>query len=108
MGNYVVMEVKSNLMKDERKELVSKWAGSSCKKIAVCMMGDVPASFKKRSQEVALAAKQHASDAEFKAKQEEEKRKRMLEKRQRQLEKERQKALKQQAKLQAEAKRKME
>merc|ERR1712014_99865 len=75
--NYVVMEVKSNLMKEERKELVSKWAGSSVKKTAVCMMGDPPASFKKRSQEVALAQKQQASDAEFRAKQDEEKRKRM-------------------------------
>mmetsp|Transcript_45932 Transcript_45932/g.116793 ORF Transcript_45932/g.116793 Transcript_45932/m.116793 type:complete len:927 (+) Transcript_45932:75-2855(+) len=106
--NYVVMEVKSNLMKDERKELISKWAGSSFKKTAVCMMGDPPASFKKRSQEVALTQKQLASDAEFKAKQEEERRKKMLDKRQRQLEKERQKALKQQAKVQAEVKKQMD
>merc|ERR1711920_37310 len=44
--NFVVMEVKTNLISVERKELVSKWAGSHFVKTAICMMGEPPASFK--------------------------------------------------------------
>merc|ERR1711974_357550 len=92
--NFIVMEVKSNLLKDDRKELLAKWNSSGFKRKAAVMMGEPPLKFKKRVQELALKAKQEASDNEFKAKRAEEKRKKLLEKRQKQLEKDRKKAAK--------------
>jgi len=109
--SYVVMEVKSNLLKDERKEAVAKWPASSFKRTSMVMMGDastVPKAFKEYSQTLILAAKQEASDAEFKTKKAEEKRKKLVEKRQKELEKERKKALKQQKKMQEAMKKKLE
>merc|ERR1712032_42027 len=104
--SYVVMEVKSNLLAEGRKELLSRWSTSTHKTIAAVIAGEPPVVFKKRSQELALAAKQKTSDDEFKAKLEEAKRKKALEKKQKQLEKERQKALKVQKKQMQEMKKK--
>eukprot|EP00449_Zooxanthella_nutricula_P026642 CAMPEP_0198529256 /NCGR_PEP_ID=MMETSP1462-20131121/25646_1 /TAXON_ID=1333877 /ORGANISM="Brandtodinium nutriculum, Strain RCC3387" /LENGTH=808 /DNA_ID=CAMNT_0044259097 /DNA_START=1 /DNA_END=2423 /DNA_ORIENTATION=+ len=106
--HFVVMEVKSNLVKQERTELLSRWAVPGFRKVALVLMADPPADFRKRSQELALKTKQDAADVEFKAKQEEEKRKKALEKRQKQLEKDRAKTLKKQQKAAEEFKRKME
>merc|ERR1712232_1278074 len=66
--NYVVMEVKTSLIKDERKELYAKWAASGLQRSAVVMIGEPPAALKKRAQEETLRAKQEASDTEFKNK----------------------------------------
>mmetsp|Transcript_8629 Transcript_8629/g.19179 ORF Transcript_8629/g.19179 Transcript_8629/m.19179 type:complete len:788 (+) Transcript_8629:62-2425(+) len=85
--NVVVMEVKSNLLKEERKELVSKFAGLPLKKKAVVMMKSPPAAFKKRSQELALKQKQEAVNLEHQAKLAEEKRQRLAEKKAKELEK---------------------
>merc|ERR1711920_851530 len=104
--NYVVMEVKSNLMKEERKEALTRWC--SFKRTAAVMLGEPPAHLKKRAQALMLKQKQEASDAEFKIKQTEEKRKKLLEKRQKQLEKDRKKALKQQKKMQEAMKKRLE
>merc|ERR1712217_238150 len=98
--NFVVMEVKSNLVKQERAELLSKWVVSGFKKTACVLMCDPPKPFKERSLELALKTKQEAADVEFKAKKEEEKKKKALEKKQKQLEKEKAKALKKQQKAQ--------
>merc|ERR1711920_485122 len=104
--NYVVMEVKSNLMKEERKEALTRWC--SFKRTAAVMLGEPPAHLKKRAQALTLKQKQEASDAEFEIKQTEEKRKKLLEKRQKQLEKDRKKALKQQKKMQEAMKKRIE
>merc|ERR1712194_843492 len=109
--SYVVMEVKSNLVKDERKEAVAKWPASGFKRTAMVMMGgssSVPKEFKDYSQKMILAAKQEASDAEFKTKKAEEKRKKLVEKRTKELEKERKKALKKQKNMQEAMKKKLE
>jgi len=92
--NYVVMEVKSNLVKEERRELASKWAGTGFKRTATVMLGEPPAAVKKHFQELILKDKQEKSDAEFRAKKEEEKKKKELEKRQKKLEKEKKKQAK--------------
>merc|ERR1711920_578660 len=109
--SYVVMEVESNLVKDKRKEAVAKWPASGFKRTAMVMMGGpsvAPKEFKDYSQKMILAAKQEASDAEFKTKKAEEKRKKLVEKRKKELEKERKKALKQQKKMQEAMKKKLE
>merc|ERR1712060_269990 len=86
--NYVVMEVKSNLVKEERVEALKRWPAAGYKRTAQVMMGDPPADFKKMTQELILTAKQAATDQEFKVKLAEEKRKKALAKKQKQLEKE--------------------
>merc|ERR1712217_822457 len=40
--SYVVMEVKSNLLAEGRKELVSRWSTSTHKKVAAVVVGDPP------------------------------------------------------------------
>jgi len=84
--NYVVMEVRSNLLHEERALLLSKWASSGFRRVAEVMIGEPPASFKSKVQEVLIGEKQAKVDAEFKKKQEEEKRQRMLIKKQKELE----------------------
>jgi len=71
--NFVLMEVKSNLLPAERKELLSRFSGF--KKTAQVMVGDPVTEFKKKIQELILRDKQEKSDAEFKQKQAEEVRK---------------------------------
>merc|ERR1712039_398674 len=66
--NYVVMEVKGNLVKDERKPLVERFAASTFKKIACIVVGEPPVEFKKYSQKLMLQQKQEASDKQFEVK----------------------------------------
>merc|ERR1712194_945725 len=84
--HYVVMEVKGNLLKAERNELREQFVARGFKTVAQTLMGEPPVEFKRKSQEMILAAKQEASDAEFQKKLEETKRQRQLEKRQKDLE----------------------
>merc|ERR1712190_462219 len=90
--NYVVMEVKANLLKDERSRLLSKFAPSAFKRTAAVMMGDPPHEMKEFAQSVALKIKQDAADVEFRAQQAAAKKKREAEKLKKKQEKERKKA----------------
>merc|ERR1712217_34256 len=74
--NYVVMQLRTNLIKDERSTLVKKFSGGLFKKVAHVQVGEPTLEFKKKVQEATLRIKQDASDKEFRAKVEEEKRKR--------------------------------
>merc|ERR1712217_119436 len=84
--NYIVMEVKGNLMKDERKPLLERFSASTFKKTACVVVGEPPVEFKKYSQKLILQQKQEASDKQFQVKKLEEKRKKLLEKKQKELE----------------------
>merc|ERR1712190_149169 len=75
--NYVVMEVKSSLIKEERKDLYARWGG--LKRTAAVMMGEPPAALKSRAQAATLAEKQKASNAEYMAKHEKAKREKQTE-----------------------------
>lgn len=88
--NYVVMEVRGNLLKDERVEQLSRWNGF--KRVGVVLLGEPTAAFKKYCQEVTLRVKQEVSDQDFRAKQAQEKQQFLLQKRQKQLDKEKRKA----------------
>merc|ERR1712039_917059 len=77
--NYVVMEVKSNLVKDERTELFRNWPSASFRRTASVMMGEPPSDLKKRCQALSLKQKQEVADVDFRARQVEEKRQRDLE-----------------------------
>merc|ERR1712113_411324 len=63
--NFVVMEVKGNLMEDERKELLAHFPTSVFKRIAWIVMGEPSAEFKKHSQQLVLKQKQEAADKAF-------------------------------------------
>merc|ERR1711920_473671 len=56
--NYVVMEVKKNLIADERKRQLEEFSSDDYKKIAVVVMGEPAAEFKARTHSAILAEKQ--------------------------------------------------
>merc|ERR1712203_1262962 len=96
--NYVVMQVKSNLIKEEREKLLAFFPSYLYKRVAHVQLGEPPADFKKRTQEVTLKDKQTASDAEHNRKQFEEKRTFLEAKKKREAEKAKKKAEKERAK----------
>merc|ERR1712187_814433 len=65
--NFVIMEVKGNLLKDERQEILSKFTDPRFKKVAVLLAGEPNLEFKRRIQELLLKQKQEISDKEFEA-----------------------------------------
>jgi len=90
--NLIVMEVKANLIKDDREALAKRFALDHCKKVAMVVMGEPDAAFKTKTHELLLKEKQEKADQEFKIHQLEEAQKRQLEKRKREIEKEHKKA----------------
>jgi len=101
--NYVIMEVRNNLMKDARKKVISKFPGSAFRKVAQVQMGEPSIEFKKKSQELTLQRKQLASDAKFRAEKAEAKRKKDMERKQKLAEIQRKKAEKEAKKKKLEA-----
>merc|ERR1712217_548230 len=97
--NYIVMELSSNLLKEERKAAVTKWPAASFKRSATVMLGEPPSTFKKHTQQLSLKVKQEASDLDFKAKLVDKKKKKEMEKKAKQMEKEKKKAEKQRKKV---------
>lgn len=66
--NYVVMEVKKNLIKEERAELLRRFAVPRFRCVAKVLLGEPKAAYKARSHEELLKAKQVRVDQEWKAK----------------------------------------
>jgi len=62
--NYLVLELKSNLVPKERKELVSRFAGPEFKKIATVVMGAPPADYQEYIRSVILDEKKRKLDEE--------------------------------------------
>eukprot|EP00448_Togula_jolla_P013591 CAMPEP_0170587024 /NCGR_PEP_ID=MMETSP0224-20130122/10062_1 /TAXON_ID=285029 /ORGANISM="Togula jolla, Strain CCCM 725" /LENGTH=887 /DNA_ID=CAMNT_0010910619 /DNA_START=32 /DNA_END=2692 /DNA_ORIENTATION=- len=85
--NYVVMEVKSNLVKSERMDLASRFNAPHFRRIARVVMGEPNEEYKERIYAVLLKEKQEKLDAEWKVKKAERERKRQLELRKEQLKK---------------------
>merc|ERR1712194_341384 len=106
--NYVVMEVRGNLLKSEREELVKRFDRPHFKKVAKVLLGDPDAAFKKKTHELLLQDKQAASDRKFNAEKAEEKRKKQAEKKQKELAKVKKTAEKAKAKAAADAKKRVE
>lgn len=104
--DYVVMEMRSSLLKDERKDLTTPWAGFN--KVAVVAVGEPPAAIKEYGHEIMLKTKQETLDAEYKTKFAQEKQKWQLQKQHKKMEFEKKKAMKKQQKLQEGMKKKLE
>merc|ERR1719253_1449584 len=90
--NYVVMEVKGNLVEADRKELMKRFSAPCFKKAAVVVMGEPPNDHKARVKAERLSEKQENLNQVFKAKVAERERKKLIEQRQKELEKARKEA----------------
>merc|ERR1719410_1408453 len=87
--NFVYMEVKSNLIKDDRRAALKKFSAPHFKKVAQVMMGEPMRDFKEKVHSLLLKEKQDRADMEFKQRKVEESRKRLFEKEQKDAERER-------------------
>merc|ERR1711979_53974 len=83
--HYVVMEVKSNLIAAERKEILNCFSTPNFKKVAHVVMGVPNDEYKAKQCEKLLKEKQDKADIEWKAKKAEEERKKQVAERQAQL-----------------------
>jgi len=93
--HYVVMEVRGNLLKEERAASLERYPGF--RRVANVLIGEPPKPFQTASREKMLKKKQEMSDMGFKAKQHAAKQKWLLQKKQKQLEKEKEAAAKKKA-----------
>jgi len=66
--DFVIMEVKGNLIKEEREKLLAPFQNGAFKTTAEVAIGEPASAFKRTVQQKTLEAKQAASDKEFKAK----------------------------------------
>merc|ERR1712137_124055 len=99
--HYIIMEVKENLVADDRKANLERFNLPHFKKIAKGMMGEPADEYKEKVYAQMLVDKQTKSDREFKQAKIEKQRKKVIAKRQRELKKK-------QAAAAAEAKKKRE
>merc|ERR1712113_1350020 len=104
--HYVVMEVRGNLLKEDRSETLARFRAAQFKRIAHIVVGEPNLEFKKKTQQLILQDKQEASDKAFALKKLEEKRKRQFEKRQKEIAKAKKKADKLKAKREKELQKK--
>merc|ERR1711920_38249 len=97
--NYVMMEVKSNLVKDERAEIIKAFSKPYFKKVATVVMGAPIEEYKESRLKRLRKAKQDKADEEWKAKKAEAKRKKDVAARQKHLADMRKKAEEQRKKV---------
>merc|ERR1711953_821089 len=76
--NFVVAELKSNLVEDDRKKALAPFKAPHFKKSAVVLMGKPSKEYKARVQKKLLEDKKHKAEAERKRKVADEERKRLL------------------------------
>merc|ERR1719215_1093032 len=83
--HYIVMEVKSNLITEERQELLRRFCAPPYKKVAMIVMGAPSSDFKDRIHDLMLKEKQESLELEWRRKKEEEERRKTIELQQKQL-----------------------
>eukprot|EP00927_Polykrikos_kofoidii_P067127 TRINITY_DN6263_c4_g1_i1.p1 TRINITY_DN6263_c4_g1~~TRINITY_DN6263_c4_g1_i1.p1 ORF type:complete len:953 (+),score=221.58 TRINITY_DN6263_c4_g1_i1:66-2861(+) len=106
--NYIVMEVRASLLKEERKRLIEAWDVHGFRTTALVMVGEPPSSMRTFVQALMLKRKQEEADAEFQRAQAEAKRKKVAEKRVKEFEKAKLKARKKAEKAEEERRKKSE
>jgi len=77
--NFIVPELRANLLAHERKDALSKFALPNFKKTAAVIMGEPTAEYKAKVKDIILAEKKNKVELERKKKAAEEERKRVLE-----------------------------
>jgi len=106
--NYVVMEVRANLLPDERAEALRRFGAHAYKRVAHVVMGEPSAEYRTAQRELILKAKQEKVNAEWNAKRAEKERKKQIELRQKQLDDMRKKAEDNRRKVAKDVKKKVE
>merc|ERR1719356_1073748 len=106
--NYVVMEVKANLLQAERKKVLSRFSAAKFKRTACVVMGEPDKEFKKGQVERVLQAKQAKSDLQWRVQKNEKAKKKAAEVKAKQLAEVRRKAEEARKKAQEAAKEKKE
>lgn len=99
--NIIVMEVKCNLLKDERLKMMEVFPSWAFSRVARIIVGEPTAEFRKSVQHGILAERQENANKEFHAKKAIAKRQREIEKQKKKIEKERKKAEKARQKAEA-------
>mmetsp|Transcript_38782 Transcript_38782/g.111988 ORF Transcript_38782/g.111988 Transcript_38782/m.111988 type:complete len:729 (-) Transcript_38782:48-2234(-) len=77
--NYIIPELRSNLISDERKKALVGFGGPEFTRTATVIMGEPSEEHKQKVQALILSDKQSKADAEKRKKAQEEERKRLLE-----------------------------
>lgn len=80
--NYVVMEVKSNLVKEEREQLLKRFKRPCYRTIAEVVIGEPDAQFKEKVHQALLEEKQRKADEEWSRRKAEKERDRQIKARQ--------------------------
>jgi len=106
--NYVVMEVKSNLIAAERSTLLKRFSKAHFKKVAHVVMGEPSKEHKKKVHSIILKAKQDKANTDWRLKKAEKERKKQLVKRQKELAELRKQAEEKRKQMVEEAKKKAE
>merc|ERR1712187_156073 len=106
--NFVVMEVKGNLLKEEREAVLAKFPSTSFTKVAQVMVGEPTKDLKKKAHDSILKQKQEALDIQHRVKMAEKARQKAAAKQQKEFEKKKKAAEKARQKQLAEAKKKAE
>jgi len=91
--NFIVAEVKNNLLPEQRQKTLASFPSHCYKKVVQVMVGQPPADFKKYVQEVMLAEKQAKADAEVQRKKAEAAKKKLAEEQRKKREEERKKRI---------------
>merc|ERR1712129_659545 len=79
--NYLVMELKNNLLAEKRQKALQRFNGPNFKKVALVLMGEPTAEYKKKVQTLMLAEKTAEAEVGKKKKAAEDERKRLAEER---------------------------
>mmetsp|Transcript_43048 Transcript_43048/g.77141 ORF Transcript_43048/g.77141 Transcript_43048/m.77141 type:complete len:822 (-) Transcript_43048:111-2576(-) len=83
--NYVVMEVKSNLVKEERAQILKRFPSTHFKKVAYVVMGEPNEAYKKRVRNKILKMKQDKADSTWRIKKAQQEQKKKMLQRQKEL-----------------------
>merc|ERR1712217_547852 len=84
-------EVKGNLLAEQRKATLDRFATNGFRRVAQVVMGEPPAEYKAKVQDKILADKKATAEAEWKKKKAEKERKKQLEEQRRKIDEERKK-----------------
>jgi hypothetical protein len=92
--NYIVMEVKANLMRNEREELLKRFGYPCFRKVAHVVMGEPKKDFVERAQAKMLQEKQQRAEEQWKKRKEDKIKKELMRKRAEEIKRRRDEALK--------------
>merc|ERR1712232_891843 len=84
--NFVVPELRYNLIAEERKDALRRFSASDFRRTVTVLVGEPPAEYKDRVQALILEDKKAKAEAEKEKKEKEEERQRLLEEKKRRAE----------------------